>query len=106
MCRDRIECVYDVHTEEEDDVSAAEVINMRTNPERKEQLRVAAELSHVSLSKFILDAATARADEVMADQRSTALAEEFFDEFFAAVNEPAPAALRALTDRPRPYRRR
>lgn len=87
-------------------MSAAEVINMRTDPERKEQLRVAAELSHVSLSKFILDAASARADEVMADQRTTALSEEFFDDFFAALTEPAPAALSALTDRPRPYRRR
>lgn len=87
-------------------MSAAEVINMRTDPERKEQLRVAAELSRVTLSKFILDAATTRADEVMADQRTTALSEEFFDDFFAAINEPAPAALAALTDRPRPYQRR
>lgn len=85
---------------------AAEVINMRTDPECKEQLRIAAELSHVSLSKFVLDAATARADEVIAEQRSTSLPEEFFDEFLAAINEPAPEALRALTESPRPYRRK
>lgn len=87
-------------------MAAAEVINMRTEPEVKEQLRVAAELSKVSLSKFVLDAASARADEVLANLRSTELPEEFFDEFFAAINEPAPEALAALTERERPYRRR
>ncbi len=87
-------------------MAAAEVINMRTDPAMKEQLRVAAELSRVSLSKFVLDAATARAEEVLADLRSTELPGEFFDEFFAAVNEPAPEALAALTERQRPYRRR
>lgn len=87
-------------------MAAAEVINMRTEPEVKEQLRVAAALSKVSLSKFVLDAASARADEVLADLRSTELPERFFDEFFAAINEPAPEALAALTERQPPYRRR
>jgi uncharacterized protein (DUF1778 family) len=87
-------------------VPAVEVINMRADAELKEQLRVAAELTHVSLSKFVLDAAAARADQVFADQRATELPEEFFDEFFEAINEPAPAALAALTEHARPYRRR
>jgi uncharacterized protein (DUF1778 family) len=87
-------------------VTAAETINMRTDPERKDRLRMAAELSHVSLSKFVLDAATARADQVLADQRKTELPAAFFDEFFEAINAPAPEALAALAERPRPYRRR
>lgn len=87
-------------------MASTEVINMRVERERKERLRRAAELSSVPLSTFVLDAATARADEVLAEQRATGLPEQFFDAFFAAVNTPVPEPLIRLAEQPRPYRRR
>jgi uncharacterized protein (DUF1778 family) len=69
----------------------AETINMRTDPERKRRLQAAADLSHESLTAFVLSAADERAARVIADARTTALPADFFDHFFDSLApEPTP----------------
>lgn len=74
---------------------SSETINMRTDAERKRRLQLAAELSHESLTSFVLSAAEARAAQVIADARTTTLPAEFFDVFFDSL---APEATPALQD--------
>lgn len=75
---------------------STETINMRTDAERKKRLQLAAELSHESLTGFVLSAAEQRAERVIAEARSTTLPGEFFDLFFGALAaEPAPALAEA-----------
>jgi uncharacterized protein (DUF1778 family) len=75
---------------------AAETINMRTDAERKSRLQVAADLSHVSLTAFVLSAADERAEQVIADSHTTPLPVAFFDEFFDSLApEPTPALVAA-----------
>lgn len=69
----------------------AETINMRTDPERKRRLQAAADLSHESLTAFVLSAADEKADRVIADARTTPLPADFFDDFFDSLApEPTP----------------
>jgi uncharacterized protein (DUF1778 family) len=71
---------------------STETINMRTDAERKQRLQLAAELSHETLTGFVLSAAEQRAERVIAEARNTTLSGEFFDLFFSAlVAEPTPA---------------
>lgn len=75
---------------------SAETINMRTDSERKSKLQVAAALTDRSLTSFILSAAEAAADEVLADHLITTLPADFFDDCFNSVSaEPAPALVDA-----------
>jgi uncharacterized protein (DUF1778 family) len=85
---------------------AVETINMRTAPERKRRLLVAAELSHESLTAFVLAAAEEKAEQVIESHRTTVLPARFFDDFFDALAaEPGPA-LRAAARRHRQLQRR
>ncbi len=70
--------------------SAVETINMRTDPERKRRLQLAADLAHESLTSFVLSAADEKAERIITDSRSTVLPAEFFDDFFDSL-APAPA---------------
>lgn len=72
---------------------SAETINMRTDSERKRRLQTAADLSHESLSAFVLSAADERADRVIADSRATELPADFFDDFFESLAPDPNAAL-------------
>ena len=73
-----------------------ETINMRTDAERKRRLQLAAELSHESLTGFVLSAAEERAERVIAEAHTTALPAEFFDLFFDSLAaEPTPALVDA-----------
>jgi len=78
---------------------AAETINMRTDAKRKRRLQVAADLSHESLTAFVLSAADERAERVIADARTTPLPAEFFDDFFDTLAPEPTAALRAAAAR-------
>lgn len=69
----------------------AETINMRTDAERKRRLQAAADLSHESLTAFVLSAADEKAERVIAAARTTALTAGFFDDFFDAL-APEPTA--------------
>jgi len=80
-----------------------ETINMRADSERKQRLQLAADLSHVSLTAFVLSAADERAIEIIAAARSTELPGEFFDGFFEAI---ASQPRRSLTDAVTTMRRR
>lgn len=73
----------------------AETINMRTDADRKRRLQMAADLTHESLTSFVLSAADERADRVIADSRTTTLSAGFFDAFFNSI---APKPTPALTD--------
>ena len=71
---------------------SAETINMRTDAERKRRLQAAADLSHESLTAFVLSAADEKAERVIAEARTTPLHADFFDDFFDSLApEPTPA---------------
>ncbi len=75
-------------------------IELRADPEREQRIRFAAELNHQSLSSFVLDAAAARAEQVIAAASATVVPSEFFDELWAALDAP-PSPNEALAKRAR-----
>jgi uncharacterized protein (DUF1778 family) len=83
-----------------------EHINMRTDAERKRRLQLAAELSHESLTAFVLSAAEERAERIIAEAHATTLPAEFFDVFFDSLAaEPTPALRDAAARLPHVLRR-
>jgi uncharacterized protein (DUF1778 family) len=79
-------------------------IELRTHRKRAERIRFAAKLNHQSVSAFMLDAASARAEEVIASANSTEVPAKYFDTLWAALSAPArPNA--ALARRARSKRR-
>lgn len=65
-------------------------IEARVAPETKARIEHAAELEHVSVSEFVLAAASERADSVMRRHESyTTVPEDFFDRLIDALDEPA-----------------
>jgi uncharacterized protein (DUF1778 family) len=73
-----------------------ETLNMRTDPERKRRLQMAADLRHQSLTAFVLEAADERAAQIIADNRTTPLPAAFFDAFFDSLApEPTTALVAA-----------
>jgi uncharacterized protein (DUF1778 family) len=79
-------------------------IELRTHRRRAERIRYAAKLTHRSLSAFMLDAASARAEEVIASTSSTEVPAKFFDELWNALSEKG-RANEALSRRARAKRR-
>lgn len=87
-------------------MSTAETINMRTDSDRKRRLQLAADLSHESLTAFVLAAADEKAEQIITESRSTPLPAAFFDDFFAALApEPTPALRTAVARHRRLVRR-
>jgi uncharacterized protein (DUF1778 family) len=86
--------------------TAAENINMRTDPERKRRFQLAADLTHESLTAFVLSAADEKAARVLAEHQVTVLPAEFFDQFFDAVAAVPNEALAELGRGARPFERR
>lgn len=79
---------------------------MRTDAHRKRRLQLAADLTHESLTAFVLSAADERAERVIADNRSTVLPAEFFDAFFDSLApEPTPVLVTAAVRHRRTVRR-
>jgi uncharacterized protein (DUF1778 family) len=78
-------------------------IELRAEPEREQRIRLAAELANQSMTAFVLDAATERADEVIAAAATTTVAADFFDALLAALDQPAEPnkALARAARRPR-----
>jgi uncharacterized protein (DUF1778 family) len=64
-------------------------LNVRTSPEQDTLIRQAAEASHTTMSEFMLESATARATQVLADRRWFQLESESYDEFKALLDRPA-----------------
>jgi uncharacterized protein (DUF1778 family) len=63
-------------------------IELRTQPRRAQRIRYAARLTQKTMSGFMLDAASDRAEEVISSTAATALPGKFFDELWAALAEP------------------
>jgi uncharacterized protein (DUF1778 family) len=78
-------------------------LELRTESSREGRIRFAAELSHQSLSAFILDAASRRAEDVIASMSTTAVPPDFFDKLWASLDSPPhpnpPLARRARAKR-------
>lgn len=79
-------------------MNAGARIEVRVSPEIKARLERAAELDHHrSLSSFMLDAAQARAEDVLRQHEThTTVPARFFDDLIAALDAPA-VANEALT---------
>lgn len=78
-------------------------IELRAEVERERRIRYAAELSQQSVSAFVLDAASQRAEQIIAASAATIVPSDWFDGLWAALEEPpaANAALRARAARSR-----
>jgi uncharacterized protein (DUF1778 family) len=87
---------------EVDDMAArTDRIEARVEPDRAERIRFASTLLHQSTSSFVVDAATDRAERVIADHAYTAVPSDYFDKLLAALDEPArpvPALVRAVAE--------
>lgn len=76
-------------------------LDLRAEPERAALIAEAAALTHQSVSAFVLDAAAARAREVVDRSAVTALDDERFDQMLEALDGPyvPNAALRRAAQR-------
>lgn len=79
-------------------------IELRAEPEREERIREAARLANQSVSSFVLDAASERAEEILRAATTTDVPADYFDELHRALGEP-PAANSALQRAARRARR-
>lgn len=60
-------------------------IELRTHAKRAERIRYAAQLTQKSLSGFMLDAASERAEDVISATTTTVVPAKFFDELWEAL---------------------
>jgi uncharacterized protein (DUF1778 family) len=85
-------------------------IEARIEPARAERIRYASELSQTSLSGFMVQAASEKAEEVIAEHAYTLVPSGYFDELLASLDQP-PAVIPELlaaaerTREKRPFRR-
>jgi len=68
--------------------SATERLEIRLQVEALRQIREAAGLERMSVSKFSLDAVLEKAQEVIAAQRRWSVPEAFFEELLSALDAP------------------
>jgi uncharacterized protein (DUF1778 family) len=74
-------------------VARTERIELRAEPEREQRIRYAAKLAGQSLTDFMLDAASERAEEVITSAHVTVVPADFFDALWEALDEaPRPNA--------------
>jgi uncharacterized protein (DUF1778 family) len=59
------------------------------------RIRHASEILHKSMSRFIVEAATDRAEQVIAEATFTTVPSDYFDSLLAALDEP-PRSIRTL----------
>lgn len=75
-----------------------ERIELRAEPDRAKRIRHAAKLRRQSVSAFMLDAASERAERVIAEQTTTTVPSAFFDRLWKGL-ETTPRPNRALAKR-------
>ncbi len=63
-------------------------IELRADPEREARIRTAARLANQSVSSFVLDAASERANQVLRDAATTTVPADYFDELHRALSDP------------------
>jgi len=80
-------------------------LQIRVAPERKRILEEAAESAHLSVSAFVLQAAEARADEILLERQLVRLAPQAAEAFTTALERPAEVneRLAAVLGRPRKF---
>jgi uncharacterized protein (DUF1778 family) len=79
-------------------------IELRTYPKRAQRIRYAARLTQKSMSGFMLDAASERAEDVISATTETVVPARFFDELWEALSGVA-APNAVLSRRARARRR-
>ena len=70
-------------------------LEARADPGQVMRIRHASEILHTSMSRFIVDAATDRAEQVIAKATFTSVPSAYFDSLLAALDTP-PLVLPAL----------
>lgn len=70
-------------------------IELRAAPASERRLRFAASLAKQTLSAFLLDAATERAERVISESRETLVPPAFFDKLWRSLDKP-PAPNKSL----------
>lgn len=63
-------------------------LSLRANPRQETLIRHAAEVQGKTVTSFVLDSATATAQQVLADQRTFLLDPAAWDTFVAALDRP------------------
>ncbi|MDR2196262.1 MAG: DUF1778 domain-containing protein [Gallionellaceae bacterium] len=83
-------------------------LGLRTTPEQETVLRRAAEVSHKSLTDFILDAACEAAEQTLLDQRLFIVSGSQYQALLDMLDRPESdnAGLAALFSRPAPWANR
>ena len=64
-------------------------VEVRVNPQQDALIRQAADLENTTVTAFVLDSVTARAEQVVRRHRDLVLANEDFDRFIAELDKPA-----------------
>jgi uncharacterized protein (DUF1778 family) len=64
-------------------------VEVRVNPQQDALIRQAADLENITVTAFVLDSVTARAEEVVRHHRDLVLANQDFDRFIAELDTPA-----------------
>jgi uncharacterized protein (DUF1778 family) len=72
-----------------DDTARRRRIEMRVTAEQETLIRRAASLAHETVTAFVLGTATRRATELVEAERTVTLPNETFDQFYAALDDPA-----------------
>ena len=57
-------------------------------PDRAQRIRFASSLLHTSVSGFMVDAASEKAEQIIADASFTAVPNDYFDTLLAALDQP------------------
>jgi uncharacterized protein (DUF1778 family) len=66
-----------------------ERIEARVNPDSAERIRYASELEQMSVSAFMVAAASDRAERVIADHAVTLVPSDYFDRLLQSLDAPA-----------------
>jgi uncharacterized protein (DUF1778 family) len=64
-------------------------IEVRVNPQQDALIRQAADIENTTVTAFVLDTVTAKAEQVVRRHRDLVLANEDFDRFIAELDKPA-----------------
>lgn len=80
-------------------------IELRTDRVSEKRIRMAASIANQTVSTFMLEAATQRAEEVIAQANEVVLPAKYFDAVWKALSKPARAnrRLAAVAKQPAPY---
>jgi uncharacterized protein (DUF1778 family) len=80
-------------------MNKTERIEARVEPATAERIRFATSLRHTSVSRFMVEAAAEKAEQVIAEAGHTEVPSEYFDRLIDALDAPAeviPALQRAV----------